>query len=359
MIRAALLAATTSFLLALAIAALVRPLAARLGHVDRPGLGKRHQRPIPLGGGIAIFCAIALPLVLGPDRHASTPFLIAALVLHLGGVWDDQRALSPWAKLTVQMLAAIPLVTTLGLGVLPQWLTPVAGLVLAVLWIVAVTNAFNFLDGSDGLAGTIGALCAAMFLVAAILSGQAAEATLFALLLGALVAFLVFNLPPARMFMGDGGSQVIGFALGYGSLRLTYFDAGFRFESPWYAVFTPLVVLAIPLYDLVTVIVLRLLDRRNPMRGDDRHVIHRLWRHGLGAWGVLAVLGAATLASGIGGVMLPRLEAWQAMLVVAQTVMVLVVIALLELRLGRRIAPNDDDRRAAGSLGGGASGRRS
>ena len=151
-----------------------------------------------------------------------------------------------------------------GGGVLSEWLDPVSGAVLALLWIVAVTNAFNFIDGSDGLAATVGALCAAMFLASSLLSGQAAEGLLFSCLMGALLAFLACNFPPARMFMGDGGSLVVGYAFAWGSLRLTYFDAGFRLESPWYAVFTPLVVLAIPLYDLVTVITLRLLDREAP-----------------------------------------------------------------------------------------------
>jgi UDP-GlcNAc:undecaprenyl-phosphate GlcNAc-1-phosphate transferase len=184
----------------------------------------------------------------------------------------------------------------------------------------------------------VGALCAAMFLASSLLSGQAVEGLLFSCLTGALLAFLAFNFPPARMFMGDGGSLVVGYALGWGSLRLTYFDAGFRLESPWYAVFTPLVVLAIPLYDLVTVITLRLLDRRSPLRGDNLHFLHRLSRRGLGPRGVLLLVGAATLATGIGGVMLSRLVAWQAVLVVLQSALTLVVLALLEIHLAGRDA---------------------
>ena len=370
LIAASLLGAASSFFLALALATLVQPLAPRLGHVDRPGPRKRHERPVPLGGGIAIFFAIALPMgaavlvakgavravpglgrgsklgvELAADAGALTVFLVAALVIHLAGVWDDQRALSPWAKLSVQIIAAAPLVTAFGVGVLPQWLDPIPSAIVAILWIVAVTNAFNFLDGTDGLAATVGALCAAMFLVSAFLSGQAAEAFLFSLLIGALVAFLLFNFPPAKLFMGDGGSQVVGFVLGFCSLRLTYFDAGWTLESPWYAVFTPLVVLAIPLYDLVTVIALRLVQRRNPFLGDDQHFIHRLSRRGLGARGVLVLVGACTVATGIGGVMLSRLEAWQAVLVVLQTMMILIVLALLEIHLaGRSGIVSEDDR---------------
>ena len=358
-----LLGAAASFGIAFALSFLVRPLALRYGHVDRPSATKRHGRVVPLGGGIAIFWAMTLPALaaiagsarVAGDEQASgrstsgtfpaadfrielaseaatiLGFLIAALLIHLGGVWDDQRALSPGAKITMQIIAAAALVTIFDVGVLPRWLDPVSGGVLAILWIVAVTNAFNFLDGSDGLAALVGILCAAMFALSALVSAQTTVAFLCALVIGALLAFLWFNFPPAKLFMGDGGAQLVGFTLAFLSLRLTYFDAEFSMESPWYAVFTPAVVLAIPLYDLATVVALRLAQRRSPFRGDDQHFLHRLARRGMGPRGVLVVVGACTVATGLGGVMLARLEAWQAILVVLQTAMTLTVLALLEL----------------------------
>jgi UDP-GlcNAc:undecaprenyl-phosphate GlcNAc-1-phosphate transferase len=354
LIAECLAAGAVAFGLAVPLAAGVRSAACKLGHLDRPGERKRHPTPMPMGGGVAIFWAVAVPLAaatgvsrgdgalpgeishqLVRELSAGAPtvsvLLLCALVLHLGGLWDDHRGLSPGAKLAVQLLASAPLVVWFGARVLPEWLDPISGSLLGLLWLLATTNAFNFLDGADGLAGTVGALCGLMFVVAALLSGQALSALLLSLLTGALLGFLCFNFPPATLFMGDGGSMTVGFLLGFGSLRMTYFDPGAAQPAPWWAVFTPVVILAIPLYDLVGVVGIRLRQGRNPLEGDDQHFLHRLARRGLGPWRVVAVVGSCTLATGLGGVLLGRLEGWQAFLVLLQAAMVVAVLVLLEI----------------------------
>ena len=149
-------------------------------------------------------------------------FLGGCLALHLMGLWDDRKAMGPYSKLFVQLARrrrrsslfnpALRAVTALG---------TVPSIVLTVLWITAITNAFNFLDNMDGLSAGVACVCAAAFLVTALSIGQWFVAASLALLLGALLGFLCFNFPPASIFMGDSGSLVIGFMLGVLTIRTT------------------------------------------------------------------------------------------------------------------------------------------
>jgi UDP-GlcNAc:undecaprenyl-phosphate GlcNAc-1-phosphate transferase len=239
--------------------------------------------------------------------------------------------MGPFIKLFWQVWAGLVMVWFADVRVL-EFLGEVPSFVLAVLWIVAITNAFNFLDNMDGLAGGVAVICAGIFLVAALLGGQWFIAAALGLLIGAVLGFLVFNFPPARIFMGDGGSLVVGFLLAFCSLRLTYVELapGEVGAGAWWAVFTPVVVLAIPLYDLASVTVIRLAQGRSPFVGDTQHFSHRLVRRGLGRPAAVVVIWALSLATGIGGIMLGRVPGWAAGLVVAQTLAILLALALLE-----------------------------
>jgi len=167
-----------------------------------------------------------------------------------------------------------------------------------------------------------------MLLAAALIHGQWFIAAVLGLLVGALLGFLVFNHPPARIFMGDGGSLVVGFVTAFCAVRITYYDPALG--TRWWSVFTPIVVLTIPLYDLLSVTLIRIPQGRSPLVGDTQHFSHRLVRKGLTRPAAVGVIWACTLATGLGGVMLGRLAGWQAALVVAQTLAVLIVLALLE-----------------------------
>jgi UDP-GlcNAc:undecaprenyl-phosphate GlcNAc-1-phosphate transferase len=268
--------------------------------------------------------------------------MLAAMGALLVTGWvDDRRSLNPWIKLAVQVAAAAVMaiwfgVRLLDLEMLPVWIS----IVITVLWIVAVTNAINFMDNMDGLAAGVSAIAAALFMVACLVNKQWFVAATLAVLVGGLVGFLVFNFPPATIFMGDRGSLVIGFLLAVLTVRTTYYDPSLG--GGWYAVFMPLVVLAIPLYDLVSVTLIRLRQGRSPMVGDQQHFSHRLVHRGLSPRGAVVVIWAATAVTGIGGVALGSLEAWQAILVGVQTGLVLLVIALLE-HASRRAGAREQD----------------
>jgi UDP-GlcNAc:undecaprenyl-phosphate GlcNAc-1-phosphate transferase len=191
----------------------------------------------------------------------------------------------------------------------------------------------------DGLAGGVSAIAASFLLAATLLNQQWFIAATLALLIGGLIGFLVFNFPPAKIFMGDGGSLVIGFLLAVLTARTTFFHEGLG--GGWYGVFMPVVILAIPLYDCASVTLIRLRQGRSPFVGDQQHFSHRLVKRGLSKRGAVILIWAFTAVTGIGGVSLGRLETWQAMLVFVQTALVLASLAMLEYASRHAVAPGD------------------
>jgi UDP-GlcNAc:undecaprenyl-phosphate GlcNAc-1-phosphate transferase len=324
---------------------------------------------VPNTGGVAIFAGVVIPMtasLLGVwlvpiewwsesmpamaehlnGLRASTSMgggvLSAICVLHVMGLVDDRRALGAWPKMSVQVVVALGLTLFCDIRALEfldsyGWWGPWVGGAVSVMWIVAIINAMNFLDNMDGLSGGVGAIIAGLYLAATLIGGQWFIAALSALLLGALLGFLAFNYPPARLFMGDAGSLVIGVVLAVISIRTTYFDPGSAAPTVghWYGVLMPLMVMAIPLYDLTSVTLIRVTQGLSPFKGDHNHFSHRLVRRGLSQRRAVLVVWACTLACGLSGVMLGSLEQWQAVLAACQTVSIVVLLAAMDSR-GRK-----------------------
>jgi UDP-GlcNAc:undecaprenyl-phosphate GlcNAc-1-phosphate transferase len=356
-----------AFLLALAGTALARRLATRLGLIDAPGHRKVHTTPTPRNGGIGIFWGFAIPLLLAtaailvftpkqhvdfaafagieipqnvllhlPGMRAHAPllllFLAATFAMHLLGLLDDRKPLAPWPKLLAQLAIAGALVLLgelFGPGSF-RILTSLGFLTstfLSIVWIIALTNAFNFLDNMDGLSAGVAFICAAMFLIAAAINGQWFIAALLLTFMGSVLGFLCFNFPPATIFMGDGGSMILGFILAGLTIRTTYYEPG----RPPYAVLMPLFVTAVPLYDLLIVSILRMLKGRSPMTGDTNHFSHRLTRHGFSTRAAVLIIYGVTLSTGIAAPLLAlHSDATSAALITLQLAGMLTVIAILE-----------------------------
>jgi UDP-GlcNAc:undecaprenyl-phosphate GlcNAc-1-phosphate transferase len=364
----------------------------RMGTLDSggvPGQIKEAPRRVPNTGGVAIFAGVVLPLVggllavlamggsgdagpstlgpsvIGPDvlgprlwseielhlpgARAQMPtaivLLVCATALHVMGLIDDRRPLGPFGKLLIMAApgVAIPLLTDTRLLTMLDgpaggpWLS----IALTALWIVGVTNAMNFIDNMDGLAGGVASIASACFLGAALVNGQWFVAAVLALLLGASLGFLAFNYPvarPARIFMGDGGSLVLGFLLAFLAVRITYVDldasevtaVGGAARGGWYAALMPLVVLAVPLYDFVSVTLLRLSQGKSPFVGDLQHLSHRLVARGLSKRHAVVVIHIATASTALSGVFLAQLGPGQAILAGVQVVLILSLLGLLE-----------------------------
>jgi UDP-GlcNAc:undecaprenyl-phosphate/decaprenyl-phosphate GlcNAc-1-phosphate transferase len=284
------LIAVSAFLLTLAFTPLVRIVSTRLGWVDQPGPRKVHTTPVPRTGGIAILggCAVAFLILfyspLGGSRSvgAALPgvwaLLPAILVAFATGLLDDLLGLKPWMKLLGQIIAAV-----LAFNAHVQ-INAVAGhsfahtwwpLPLTILWLVACSNAFNLIDGLDGLAVGVGLFATATTFLSALLNGNYALALVTAPLLGALLGFLPYNFHPASIFMGDCGSIPVGFLLGCFGIIWSQKSATLLGMT------APLLALAIPLLDTTLSIARRFL-RHQPIFGADRgHIHHRLLARGL------------------------------------------------------------------------------
>ena len=351
-----------AFVASVILTLLVRRWALRRGFVDQPGHRKIHAKPIALGGGIVIFWVTILPLALvavlalwwqrsepptwlpqeltqhmAGVAYQSRRLLIliaAAAVLHITGLIDDKRHLGPTVKLVVQLAVATILATAADIRfsffISNVYITSA----LSVIWMVIIINAFNFLDNMDGLSAGIGLICGAMILAAAAASGQVFVGGLLVLLMGALGGFLIFNFSPAKIFMGDSGSLLLGLLLAVATIRTTYFHHGIT-DGRWFGACMPLVVLAVPLYDFISVTVLRLLSGASPFVGDTRHFSHRLVRRGMSQRQAVLTIYLATACTGLSATFLHQVSQTGMALILLQTVLIVMIIAILEQPGGR------------------------
>ncbi len=282
------------------LTALLIRAAPRLGLVDYPSERKVHTKPTPRAGGLAIGAAVgltALGSIFPRGSAALHPGLYSLgwgyLVLVLG-LADDLRPL-PWqVRLGIQIgvAAAAVLLTLPASG-------PLAA-TAAVLWVVALTNAFNMLDNMDLLSGGVAFLAAgALAVVGWLTAPLPAEHVLPLMLMGALAGFLFWNRPPAKIFMGDAGSTFLGFLLGLETARVAL-----RTDGPAGSWAMPLCVAAVPCYDLLSVVALRLSQGRSPFHADKQHLSHRLVARGLSPVAAVGVIHLLALASGASAVIL-------------------------------------------------------
>ncbi len=261
--------------LALAIGGtpVVRRLAIRLGIIDRPNARKIHVDPVPLMGGMAIYGAFIAALLVFGNRfrlNELISILVGASLMSFLGLWDDRNGISPLLKLIGQFAAAsILVVSGVYVGTFP-W--DALNVILTLGWVVVITNAMNLLDNMDGLSGGVGAAAATYFLLLATMNNQYLVGALSAALLGACIGFLVYNLNPASIFMGDAGSLFLGFILSAVAIKLR-FPTGLQIVT-W---MVPVLILGLPLFDTTLVIISRLRRRLNPLTtpGKD-HLSHRL-----------------------------------------------------------------------------------
>jgi len=345
-----------SFALSAVLTAVVKKLAVPAGFVAHPAMDRYHRSVIPLGGGIAMFATLSMviltsivvvkfPAILGPlvslverttldpaDFLARTDELLvlwlSVAVLFALGLWDDSRHLGPFFKLIVQLVVAIVAAAFGDIRVEFFIQSKVIATILSAVWIVLIINAFNFLDNMDGASAGIAVITSSMLFVAAALSGQILVGGLALVFIGTLLGFLVFNFPPARIFMGDAGSLVVGFFVALLSLRITYYHEAQ--SGRWYPVLMPLVVMAVPLYDFISVTFLRISQGKSPFVGDTQHFSHRLKRHGLTDTQTVLALYLATLCTGLGATFLYQVNLIGAILIFVQTISVLSIIAVFE-----------------------------
>jgi UDP-GlcNAc:undecaprenyl-phosphate GlcNAc-1-phosphate transferase len=303
--------------LSLMLVPAVREYARNREIIDAPGGHKSHRTPVPYLGGVAMVAAFSVAMVIGVVLRRSAQFddgqisitfgnlftqgdgLVRELAVVLGlalvfaamGLIDDLHGLSPVLRFVVGLGLATVLVSY---GVvlespLPDWLD----MIISVVWILGMTNAFNLLDNIDGLAAGTAAIAAGAFFVIAILNDQQYSALLAIGLAGAMLGFLRSNFAPATIYMGDAGSLFIGFMMAYLGLKMRTNIA----EIP--QLFAPVLVLGVAVLDTTVVVVSRLRRGLSPFTGGQDHLSHRFLRLGLSVRRSVTVLLVATFALGV------------------------------------------------------------
>jgi UDP-GlcNAc:undecaprenyl-phosphate GlcNAc-1-phosphate transferase len=351
-----------SFVISLCVTAAMRTIAPRIGLIDQPAARKVHKVPTPLGGGIGIVAGVVIPLLcaelaarflmehqdlrdrLLPDADISLKGVLekrfqlwwilgAVLLLSLMGLIDDRKNLHWVPRLVVQIGVACGLVFGAGVHA-TLFAPPLVGQVLSVFWILVLVNSFNFLDNMDGLSAGI-ALIAAVVLASVMLNSTGEPrwlvAGLMLVLVGSLVGFLCHNWHPARIFMGDTGSYFIGLVMACATLLGTYYEESDGASESRHVILAPLCILAIPLYDFCSVMLIRSVQGRSPFHADKSHFSHRLVEVGLRPRNAVLTVHLATLTTGLAALLLYRVHDWPgAVLVLMLVVCILAIIAILE-----------------------------
>jgi UDP-GlcNAc:undecaprenyl-phosphate GlcNAc-1-phosphate transferase len=323
---------TSIFLASAALSLILTPVAMawamRHGSLDRPGGHKGHAQPVPYLGGLAIAASFAVAVVVGgalsrPESGLDELLLVVGLALALSvvGLIDDLRGLGAVVRLVAEAAAAVALWA--GAERVDLFSGDVLDLVLTVVWVVGITNAFNLLDNMDGLSAGVAAIAAGWLFVIAAANGQFLVASLAAGLAGCALGFLRSNFHPARIYMGDAGSLFLGFLLAYLGLKL-------RFDGPTSATFlVPIVVLGVAVFDTTMVSISRLLHHRSPFQGGRDHTSHRLVKVGIPVPAAVSLIYLAAIALGWLALVMSRIDRQSAYLLAGLIATVSVFAGLL------------------------------
>lgn len=265
-----------ALVITIALTPISKWLAPHVGVIAKPRARDVHTTPVPKMGGVAILLAVMVMVIFlrgQTEIRQIVALVFGAAFMSFLGLIDDRFSLSAYVRLVAQFGTALFVWSN---GVKVQLFgVEYLDAILTVCWIVGITNAMNFLDNMDGLLAGISAVMSAFFLVLAVFNGQYLVAAISAALLGACIGFLFYNLNPANVFMGDSGSMFLGFLLACIAIKLRFAQA---LSASW---MVPVVVMALPVFDMTLVIISRLRRGKNPLTtpGKD-HTSHRLTKLG-------------------------------------------------------------------------------
>lgn len=352
----------SALLLALAFVPVARQLAFRFNVLDQPGERKIHSDAKPYLGGVAIYFAfvgvIAANLAGLLFFGVPEPFgflqrqiellanvwpKLAAIIgggtmLVILGVVDDVKGVefSPRWKLLVQFGAAI-LAVSAGVKVtfLPwDWLDAL----VSVMWIVVLTNSFNLLDNMDGLSAGVAVISAAILLGVAFFQGQVFVAMILAVFIGSVLGFLKYNYHPSSIFMGDAGSLFIGYIMSTLTISTSYVTGA---SSSLIPAMMPLVILSIPIFDTISVVIIRLREHRPIYVGDKRHLSHRLVDMGFSRRSAVNLIYLLSITLGLAAFLLPGQSVNNSLIIISQALIIIAVVSIL-MFVGRRTSQRQE-----------------
>lgn len=322
------------FATSLGLTPLSRQIAMRLGVVDKPNQRKIHVDHKPMMGGLAIYVALTVAVVLfSPPRHLAElgAVLAGAAFLAMLGLLDDRYDLPARTRLVAQGIAALGVVA---IGIRMNF----SGLALidipmTVIWVVVITNATNYLDNMDGQTAGMTAIASFFFMVIAISQGLSLVSSLAAALLGSALGFLVYNFNPSSTFMGDMGALPLGFMLAVLAIKI-------QFDQPFSLLwFMPVFVLALPVFDVNLVTWTRIFEGRSPAQAGKDHTSHRLLAKGFGQRQVLLLIYSFCVIFGALGLLVMVSPPEIVLRLVVFGLLLLAGLALLMIWLRRRYQP--------------------
>ena len=315
-----ILAMAVALVVSFLMTPVVKTFAYKVGAIDVPKDARRmHKVPIPRLGGLAIFIGFMVSMLLFvPITPEIKSILLGAVIIVVLGVVDDIMALPAMLKFVVQIVAAaIPATHGVTIQAFSNpnifsenlyWVLGSLSIPFTVLWIVAITNSVNLIDGLDGLANGVSAISATTMLDIAMLASEAQVAVVMAALVGACVGFMPYNLNPAKMFMGDTGATFLGYILATMSIQGLF---------KYYAVISfvvPFLILGLPIFDTAFAFIRRIAHGQSPMHADRSHIHHRLIDMGFTQKQAVAVLYIISAILGLCAVVLTTSSALKAML---------------------------------------------
>lgn len=297
-----------SFLTSCLLTPLARTTALRFNILDRPNIIKKHTQPVPYLGGLALYggflAAIICSLVMGLPFREISVIIIGATLIMVAGLVDDLRPLSFKTKLVLETFIASILIL---FDIRIKFITPdYFAMLLTVLWVVGITNALNLIDIMDGLSSGVAAIAALAFLFINPPTEQNYVNYTAAALAGSSVGFLCYNFPPAKIFMGDAGSLFLGFVLASLSIGTSYSSTNDI------ALYAPLLILGIPIYDTCLVIILRFRQGKSIFKGSPDHFALRLQKLGFHKKKVVLITYIVSMCLSTAALILTKVTKWWA-----------------------------------------------
>ena len=349
-------------LLSCVLTPFLRSLAPRLGFLDHPGHRKVHSHPKPLLGGAAIFFSFVIILAVDlwillwiyhADIQPTSWFtrqlndlaffasgvihiinqlvalLLGGTVLFIIGLLDDRFGVHPLVKIGGQVLASLILyLAKIQIALFIE--LPLVNFLLTTFWIMLISNAFNLLDNMDGLSGGVAMITLILLGISTyIVKEQGFMTAISFVLSGCIAGFLIYNIYPSTIFMGDAGSLPIGYFVAAFTILSTFYLEGTSNSTSW-SVVMPVVILAVPIFDTLSVILIRIKNRNPIYVGDKNHFSHRLVALGMSQRRAVFFIHLTTLCVGSSALVLPLIEPFGAYIVLSQTIIFFILIAMLE-----------------------------
>ena len=344
-----ILALMVALIVSFLMSPIVKSFAYKVGAIDVPKDNRRmHKKPIPRLGGLAIFIGFIVSIVLFADiTRQMQGILLGAVIIVVLGVVDDITPLPAKFKFLVQIVAAlVPVYHGVVIRAIsnpnlisdsPYWQMGILSVPITVLWIVAITNSVNLIDGLDGLAVGVSTISATTVLVISLLVSDMQVAIVMAALVGACVGFMPYNLNPAKMFMGDTGATFLGYILATISIQgLFKFYAIISFAVPF-------LILGLPIFDTAFAFIRRIAHGQSPMQADRSHIHHRLIDMGLNQKQAVATLYVISGILGLSAVVLTTSNELKAMLFLLALCVVGVVAARVVFPKEAKTEPREED----------------